>query len=267
MLYCTYALPKCLRRTSGNDYGKGEGKEGSEWVGWWAGLEFNNVWYWLDCGLWTGLPRATVAAADMIDGWLKGLSVDGPAGKVPAQVRGERPHFSTSAQRGGAAPHACKHGLGTGISTLYLSPSTEPRSANAKSATTTLTQRHQRHQPAARLCQFCCLLSLRLSLPTHTHTHTPLSVSLSLITYTSFQHRPSLYPLLFSPASAPSPFTSLASRPACACLFGCLSWLSSSRSRPGQSRLHATIMCKLSHAEHGSLTQPQPPVVLRVLFV
>jgi len=179
VLYCTYALPKCLRRTSGNDYGKGEGKEGSEWVGWWAGLEFNNVWYWLDCGLWTGLPRATVAAADMIDGWLKGLSVDGPAGKVPAQVRGERPHFSTSAQRGGAAPHACKHGLGTGISTLYLSPSTEPRSANAKSATTTLTQRHQRHQPAARLCQFCCLLSLRLSLPTHTHTHASVCLSLS----------------------------------------------------------------------------------------
>jgi hypothetical protein len=103
--------------------------------------------------------------------------------------------------------------------------------------------------------------------PVSLSTHTSVSLCYCYLTSRT-SHHACLFPLLTSPAPAPFLFTSpvsLLPRPACACLFGCLSWPSSSRFSPGKSRAHATTTC--SRAGHRLLTHPQPSIVLRVLFV
>jgi hypothetical protein len=154
-------------------------------------------------------------------------------------------------------------GLGTLDRHLSTTSERERHRATIQTNPYPSQQRHQR--PAAPASSFAVLL---LRSPVSLSRHTPLSLS---VTYTSLQHpRPTPFHsrLLFSPAPAPFHFTSpvsLLPRPACACLFGCLSCPSSSRSRPGKSRPHATTTS--SRAKHRSLTHSQPPIVLRVLFV
>jgi hypothetical protein len=93
--------------------------------------------------------------------------------------------------------------------------------------------------------------------------HTPLSVFLCYPHQDPLTHA-CLFPLLFSLAPAPFPFAYLY-RSCRVLLARCLR--SSSRSRPGKSRVHATNTCTSPRAEHSLLTCPQASIVLRVLFI